>query len=138
MEQQPIEVRHDGKELARCKGCLKEVAKNSLLRHVGRHQSCKDYYGDQYQEMLNENKKATQKKVEAKRKEEKIQYQRRYDKENKTNRKAKYQEKKMKKKNDLDVEWERNFFELMAREEDNTRKQNSGALEWTKGKCSKR
>ena len=84
MEQQPIEVRHDAKELAKCKGCLKEVAKNSLLRHVGRHQSCKDYYGDQYQEMLNENKKATQKKVEAKRKEEKIQYQRRYDKENKT------------------------------------------------------
>ena len=64
MEQQPIEVANDTNELARCKGCLKKMAKNSLLRHVGMCQSCKDSYGDQYQE--NENKKATQKKVEAK------------------------------------------------------------------------
>ena len=88
--------------------------------------------------MLNENKKATQKKVEAKRREEKIQYQRRYNKENKTHRKVKYQEKQKKRKIEIDVEWERTFLELIARKEEYTRKANSDALEWTKRKLKEK
>ena len=64
-----------------CGGCHKSLESGSLLKHISHKGDCKIVYGDRYIDMLNENRKATQRQNHLKNKNERNERRRKSNKE---------------------------------------------------------